>query len=381
MNLNLFSLFTIPVYSLITYKTLDLKYLSVISTGILAIIMLTFTPLPLEPVLTLMTIFSFIMNYKDFKLSDLLTMCAYLQILLLLSTLIFSVNTWDFIDHLAINSLQIFGVLLLTVLTLCFIKYRHLIQNIYSAFTSKEKLFLFVSSALCIIFMTYSSIYLTRFLDLFWLILAYGSYILWQLFYIYFFYIVETKIPMKINQQCIKLAEDEYQKEINDLLNMKQEIARTYHELENINLLKQYHAESIFTIEIKTGHPVLDFILNQKTKQLKEADYHLKLEINFLDYPLNEKETITLFRNLFDNILNHASNDEEVLLKIIEVKKMLLIQCMNKIKDNNKSSTDDWKHGYGLSIINEIIKDHHGHIEIHTDTHYYLKIIIPIIHP
>lgn len=381
MNLNLFSLFTIPVYSLITYKTLDLKYLSVIITGILAIIMLTFTPLPLEPVLTLMTIFSFIMNYKDFKLSDILTMCTYLQMLYLLSTLIFSVNTWDFTDHLAINSLQIFGVLLLTVLTLCFIKYQHLIQNIYSAFTSKEKLFLFVSSAICIFFMSFSCIYITHFFDLFWLILAYGSYILWQLFSIYFFYIIEVKLPMKMNQQCIKLAEDEHQKEINDLLNMKQEIARTYHELDNINLLKQYYTESIFTVEFKTGYPVLDFILNQKTKQLKEAGYHLKLEINFLDYPLNEKETITLFRNLFDNILNHASNDEEVLLKIIEVKKMLLIQCMNKIKDNNTSSTDDWKHGHGLSIINEIIKDHHGHIEIHTHTHYYLKIIIPIIHP
>lgn len=381
MNLNLFSLFTIPVYSLITYKTLDLTHLSVISTGILAIIMLTLSPLPLEPVLILMTIFSFIINYKAFKLSDILTMCTYLQILLLLSTLIFSVNTWDFIDHLAINSLHIFGILLLSVLTLCFNKFHHLILNIYSAFTSKEKLFLFVSSAVCIIFMNFSSIYLTRFLDLFWSILAYGSYILWQLFYIYFFYIVETKIPMKINQQCIKLAEDEHQKEINDLLNMKREIARTYHELDNINLLKQYHAGSIVTVELKTGYPVLDFILNQGTKQLKEAGYHLKLEINFLDYPLNEKETITLFRNLFDNILNHASKDKEVTLRIIEVKKMLLIQCMNKIKDNIESSTDDWKHGHGLSIINEIIKEHNGYIEIHTDTHYYLKIIIPIIHP
>lgn len=381
MNLDLFSLFTIPVYCLITYKTLDLKQLSVISTGILAIIMITLTPLPLEPVLTIMTIFSFIINYKDFKLSDNLTMCSYLQILYLLNILIFSVNTWDFIDHLAMYSLQIFGVLLLSVSTLCFIKYQPLIQGIYSAFTSKEKLFLFVSSAVCIIFMTISSIYLTRFLDLFWSILAYGSYILWQLFCIYFFYIVEAKIPMKINQQCIKLADDEHQKEINDLLNMKQEIARTYHEIDNINLLKQYYTESIFTVEFKTGYPVLDFILNQGTKQLKEAGYHLKLEINCLDYPLNEKETITLFRNLFDNILDHATNNEEVSLKIIEVKKILLIQCTNKIKDNNESSTNDWKHGHGLSIINEIINEHHGHIETHTDTHYYLKIIIPIIHP
>lgn len=381
MNLDLFSLFTIPVYCLITYKTLDLKQLSVISTGILAIIMITLTPLPLEPVLTIMTIFSFIIDYKDFKLSDILTMCSYLQILYLLNILIFSVNTWDFIDHLAMYSLQIFGALLLSVSTLCFIKYQPLIQGIYSAFTSKEKLFLFVSSAVCIIFMTISSIYLTRFLDLFWSILAYGSYILWQLFCIYFFYIVEAKIPMKINQQCIKLADDEHQKEINDLLNMKQEIARIYHEIDNINLLKQYYTESIFTVEFKTGYPVLDFILNQGTKQLKEAGYHLKLEINCLDYPLNEKETITLFRNLFDNILDHATNNEEVSLKIIEVKKILLIQCTNKIKDNNESSTNDWKHGHGLSIINEIINEHHGHIETHTDTHYYLKIIIPIIHP
>ena len=110
---------------------------------------------------------------------------------------------------------------------------------------------------------------------------------------------------------------------------MKTEIARTYHELDTIKMLKDYYENSFIPIkeEVNTQNNVLNYILNQGIDQLHKDGFQLKLTINFSDYPLTETETASLFKNLFKNICQHASHDHVVDLKIIEVKKLFVIIC------------------------------------------------------
>lgn len=374
---NLFSLFTILIYGLIFHKLFDSKIFLILLIQCLGILSL-YVAVPFEIVLLLMTIILLSIEYNNCKYSNLLILCCILQFILLLNMLINGVSLWDYTDDLAMNTLQILNVLLLLAFTSLFIRFHHPINIILSAFSTKENLFLLFPTIISITFMILSNTCSTNLLDLYWAIIACTTWLLWFFFCYYIFYVIEIHLPKIMNKHYEVIVKNAHEEEINELRNMKQEIARTYHELENVKLLNQFYNDNSYIInaEIKTGYSILDYILNEETKNLKNEGFQLKLVINLSYYPFNESETISLFRNLFDNIIQHASKDESVSLKIIEVKQSFVMILRNKIKHLYQTPSN-WKHGHGLSIINEIINHYNGYVETTTNSHYTLKIIIP----
>lgn len=374
---NLFSLFTILIYGLIFRKLFNSRIFFILVIPCLGILSL-YAKVPFEIVLLLMTIILLSIDYNNCKYSKLLILCCILQFILLLNMLINSVSLWDYSDDLAIHTLQILNVFLLLAFTFLYIKYSHPIDIILSAFSTKENLFLLFPSIISIVFMILSSIFFTNLLDMYWSIIACTTWLLWFFFYYYIFYVIEVYLPKIMNRHYEVIVKNAHEEEINELLKMKQEIARTYHELDNVKLLNQFYNDNSYinNAEIRTGYSILDYILNVETKRLKNEGFQLKLEINLSYYPFNESETISLFKNLFDNIIQHASKDESVSLKIIEVKQSFIIICSNKIKHLYQNPSN-WKHGHGLSIIKDIISQYSGYVETTINSHYFLKIIIP----
>lgn len=378
---NPFSLFTILIYGLIFYKLFNSRIFFILVIQCLGILNLYATVL-FEVVLLLMTITLLIIEFKKCKYSKLLILSCILQFIMLLNMLINSVSLWDYTDDLAMNTLQILNIFLLLALTSLFIRFRHPIDIILSAFSTKENLFLLLPSFISITFMIQSNICFTNLLDLYWSIIACSTWLLWFFLCFYLFYVIEIHLPKIMNRHYEVIVKNAHEEEINELRKMKQEIARTYHELDNVKLLNQFYNDRSYSIdaEIKTGYSILDYILNEETKRLKDEGFQLKLEISLSYYPFNESETISLFKNIFDNIIQHASKDESILLKIIEVKQSLIIICNNKIK-HLYQNPNNWKHGHGLSIIKEIISHYNGYIESTINSHYFLKIIVPQLIP
>ena len=140
---------------------------------------------------------------------------------------------------------------------------------------------------------------------------------------------------------------------------------------------------------IQTGNQMLDIILNSKLSTA--ADHGIKVDIVNVSapsvLPLSDADLCSLIVNMMDNALSGAtqSNSEEpfIRLDIHEKNNYFAITCENtasivKDKKNTKKETVQ-KHGFGLKIIQQIIKRYHGLLDTEYDNNVYkLKIVLPL---
>ncbi|GAA6427362.1 GHKL domain-containing protein [Dielma fastidiosa] len=383
MSFNLLTIFSITAMGLVFTKLFKNNRLLTICIIILSVLSVLKIDANISLTVTLMIIFLLMINYKSFILTNFLILSYVLQSVLLLSFVFSSVNYWETKDLLAVSTAQILRLLLLLTMTFLIIKYHESINKYCSAFSMKEKLFLSSLAWVLIPAIIFSG-RMHLFLDIYWAIYAFIAFFLGQFFCFYLFYFIEIHTVKETDKIYALQAASAYENEIHELLTMKTEIARTYHELDTIKMLKDYYENSFIPIKegVNTQNNVLNYMLNQGIDQLHKDGFQLKLTINFSDYPLTETETASLFKNLFKNICQHASHDHVVDLKIIEVKKLFVIICSNGFNPHASSSENNWQHGYGHSVMNEIADSHGGHIDIQQDSYKYtLKIIIPLFNP
>lgn len=379
MYFNTLTFSCLAVISLIFHKLFNNKFTTLISC-ISLLLMLT-THMHMELGITLMFLLLLLINFNNFRLTELLILSYILQTILILLICISSVNYWDFKDALASNTMEITGILILFTITFLYFKYNEIIFKLCTFLNNKETLFLTFLSWLLIFFIIHAST-IEHYLDLYWVIHAFIIYLLGQLCCFYMFYWIEVKIIQQINKTYTTKASNTHDKEINELLNMKAEIARTYHELNNLKTLKDYYENNFITIEekINTQNHVLNYILNQEIERLHKAGFQLKLTINFSAYPLMETETVLIFKNIFNNIHEHASSEGVVEIKIVEVKKTFIILSSNTIKTDRLNLKNNWQHGHGLAIIEETICSYNGYFNVQNNgSIYIIKLLIPLI--
>lgn len=124
---------------------------------------------------------------------------------------------------------------------------------------------------------------------------------------------------------------------------------------------------------------ILNIILNTKISAARSNDIdvevNLKKTLDFMD----DLDISNLFSNLLDNAIEASckSKDKKIKLSIYKKLDYIVIQCSNsydgKVVEENKkivSRKNDKSHGYGLRIIDDIVKKYHGekNIDYNDDT-------------
>lgn len=122
---------------------------------------------------------------------------------------------------------------------------------------------------------------------------------------------------------------------------------------------------------VHTNNPIADMVLNQAYRSAQEKGIFINYWIEDLaELPVSDVEFVTVLSNLLDNAVEAASrctNKKEVHVKIHYVNDKLFVSVRNttlpvKIVDGQIKTTkkDSFKHGYGLSNVVRIVKQHHG---------------------
>lgn len=185
-----------------------------------------------------------------------------------------------------------------------------------------------------------------------------------------------------INRKCHDLR---YQMEALRKLKDEQEIDTQLKELER--------SVMIYDSIIKTGNPVLDTVLTEKSLICEANQINMTCmadgeKLNFI----SKIDLYTMFGNALDNAIECVMKQEDVSKRIIQIavfyeKNLLMIRIRNyceeklKLQDGIPISTKQDKnyHGFGLKSIQYTAEKYGGGIVCQNfDNYFVLQILLPI---
>lgn len=183
--------------------------------------------------------------------------------------------------------------------------------------------------------------------------------------------------------------EDEIRKINHDIKNNLQVIYGLKSESEKTNLISKI-AENLKKYELVkySKNDIQNIILNLKVNEAKKKgiDVEVVLKNNF-DF-IDELDISNLFSNILDNAIENASSSKKKKISFSVNKKMnfFVIKCSNTydgkiLLDNDKQivTKKDDNHGYGLKIIDSIVKKYQGEKKIsYDDEMFTITIMIPV---
>ncbi len=134
-------------------------------------------------------------------------------------------------------------------------------------------------------------------------------------------------------------------------------------------------SEELFedSTRVWSGNVIVDMMLN--SKKLYAEERAIKVEIDtevVLQFPLNNREIISLFGNLLDNAIEACEkmkkNKKWIYIRIQKRYELLSIEIENSIEQVPKEKrgelisdkTDSGIHGYGLKNVRQIVDEHNG---------------------
>lgn len=159
---------------------------------------------------------------------------------------------------------------------------------------------------------------------------------------------------------------------ISELLKEKryQEIA------ENVASLTQQLETEVISI---SGNTYIDAVLRQKMAQYNDIEFKLNISISS-SFHFDGTSLISLLSNIIDNACEelYRIHEKSFSLRIIGSESQLCIVEKNKCrKDSNRNTDKDKRmHGYGLKIIEEIVRKNKGDLQIEIDDYFVIKVII-----
>ena len=164
------------------------------------------------------------------------------------------------------------------------------------------------------------------------------------------------------------------------------ELNQTEECLSYLNKLSEWTDKQ--SLYAKSGHPIIDSIINFKLDQAaaKKISVSVRLQIP-KDLELSTFDLSTLFGNLLDNAIEATCKLPEkrmIQLTIQYQKGILLIQLKNSFngiirKSDNKILTtkkDAKQHGIGLRRISEVVEKYNGYLVMENDDHIFLTKIM-----
>jgi len=221
-------------------------------------------------------------------------------------------------------------------------------------------------------------------------ILIYGSY-------------YKTKIENFQHEKELLLKHTNLlEKNYEQLSTFYNENAKLYHDMnhhlnvihnlleEGTQLQAKAYIEEIITpvnrtkVPSKCGIDILDVVLYEMGKKAQEKQIKLDVSITTLheDGSIGMKDLSLLLVNLLDNAIEAAK--ERVSLSIKQVYQMVFIEVVNDYKEKPKkvgsrfqTTKDKKQHGWGIQIIENIVKKYDGNLEYKVDeVHVYAEIML-----
>lgn len=167
-----------------------------------------------------------------------------------------------------------------------------------------------------------------------------------------------------------------YLYENNDYLTAQEYLEKLTGKLENTNL---YYSIS--------EHPIINAILNDKIRKNTHIQFHINCKCSKNIF-IEDLDLNILLSNLLDNAIEYLNTNEIdhkfIDMTIIEHKNMIIISIKNPINElfqhNNGLKTtkkDKNNHGYGLSIVKNVVNQYHGHIELEsTENIFHVNVLL-----
>ncbi len=171
------------------------------------------------------------------------------------------------------------------------------------------------------------------------------------------------------------------------------------HELISINPddAKKMLVELNQSIESKgvlfnTGNSTLDVVLSLKYMQAKNSKISMDISVNSSsEIPLSDADCCNLFSNILDNALEATekmpTSRQEIQLKLAKNEHYFVIRCENPFEGEITPSDGGFlskkrkfkSTGYGLQIVNDIVKRNRGEINISTENQtFVMTILLPL---
>lgn len=144
-------------------------------------------------------------------------------------------------------------------------------------------------------------------------------------------------------------------------------------------------------VQVWTGLPYLDFLLNYKKQMMDQKEISFRLELDVYEYPFEEAELGILLGNLLDNAVEAcekcAPGRREIYLHIWNVRFMFMLKLTNSSSKNPivvgerflTDKADKNAHGMGVELVKRIVKRYGGDIDFqYSGDQFETKLIVPI---
>jgi len=184
-------------------------------------------------------------------------------------------------------------------------------------------------------------------------------------------------------------AEEEY---YDTLVEVNQGLRKVKHDLRKHMQVQDRMNESGSVIISYTGNRLLDALLTGKQEEAQEAGQQLQIESGELpELKLKEREIVSLFANLLDNAREAgviAGEGSRTSLRLWMEAETLHIQVRNTksaairpdVDRMQTTKPDQVSHGFGVSIIREIVEVYEGTIQMQDlGTEFLTEIRLPAI--
>lgn len=217
-----------------------------------------------------------------------------------------------------------------------------------------------------------------------------------------FLLIIEQKVyEQKTRQQVMLSAYQQKEKDIESILDMHRQNSKQRHDFKNVILLikelirdEQYNKATEMIdkysegyknnnlTEIVSDNIVLNYLLNRKINQCREAGIDMACYILGNIAGVDDMDLYILLENLCDNAIEAAGQCEKpsIKLQIAEDNASMYIDIGNTTKSNvlnnnphmNTTKKDKNMHGFGIMNIRDIIDKYNGNINYEQQGDNYL---------
>ncbi len=190
-----------------------------------------------------------------------------------------------------------------------------------------------------------------------------------------------------------KLVEEEKIREIyhdfkNHLILLESNLGQT--EQANEAISKLSHKISAFEGFYNTGNEMVDIIIKEKMKKIRQEDIELQMDVDMRTGDFLELLDIsTIFGNLFDNAIEASVKisrqdiNKKITLKVRPQNRFLVIRMSNHVEPSNDGSFQSTKentkdHGFGIANIKKSVQKYDGECKYgYEGSEFVFRIIIP----
>ncbi|MEG2302168.1 MAG: cache domain-containing protein [Niameybacter sp.] len=202
-----------------------------------------------------------------------------------------------------------------------------------------------------------------------------------------------------LRQHC-ELLEEKYERGHTLMHDMKnhmmclQSLMHTKAESQFIEYLEEMNQDiEKYSYKRITGNEIFDIILNDKLEVMERANITCKVDVEKVDLSfMSVKDRVSLFSNMFDNAIEHISEEAPRKVKCMLYtfnEAWIIIKIVNtctkspKVKGKQLLTSKENKvyHGYGMKIMDKIVKNYNGNMKWAynvSQQEFHLVVMIPI---